>query len=151
MAQAKGWHENGQLQYEENYNMGEYHGEWGYAEVEYQYDSYKLYLGTSKLYLDMLLETLIDNPTMVIEIENHTDCRSGSDLYNRALSKRRAQSCVDYLFSKGISAERMSAKGFGGDKPRSAGLECETIAAMLTYEEQEAAHQINRRTVYRIK
>ncbi len=60
------------------------------------------------------------------------------------LSQRRAQACVDYLISKGISIERMKAVGYGENKPLE-GLECDAIADLSTQEEQEAAHQKNRR------
>ena len=101
----------------------------------------------SKDSLDFLYTTLIDNPSIVIELQAHTDCRGGDD-YNQKLSQRRAQSCVDYLISKGIPAERMKAVGYGEAKPKMIGLECEAIADLSTSEEQEAAHQKNRRTQF---
>ena len=52
-------------------------------------------------------------PSIVIKIESHTDSR-GSDLYNEALSDRRAKSTRDYLISRGIAPERIeSAIGYG--------------------------------------
>jgi len=101
----------------------------------------------SKDSLDFLYTTLIDNPSIVIELQAHTDCRGGDD-YNQKLSQRRAQSCVDYLISKGIPAERMKAVGYGEANPRMEGLECDAIADLSTAEEQEAAHQKNRRTQF---
>ena len=101
----------------------------------------------SKDSLDFLYNTLIDNPTIVIELQAHTDCRGGND-YNQKLSQRRAQSCVDYLISKGIPAERMEAVGYGEDIPKMEGLECDAISNLSTQEEQEAAHQKNRRTQF---
>ena len=94
-----------------------------------------------------LYNTLLDNPNIVIELQAHTDCRGGDD-YNQKLSQRRAQSCVDYLVSKGIPSERMKAVGYGETIPRMKGLECETISNLSTNEEQEAAHQKNRRTQF---
>jgi outer membrane protein OmpA-like peptidoglycan-associated protein len=50
-------------------------------------------------------------------IEGHTDSR-GSDTYNQALSQRRADSVRKYLIDKfGISASRLTAKGYGESKP----------------------------------
>ena len=50
----------------------------------------------------------------------------------------------------GIPAERMVPAGYGEEQPRAEGLECETIENMATKEEQEAAHQKNRRTQFRV-
>jgi OOP family OmpA-OmpF porin len=50
-------------------------------------------------------------------IEGHTDNR-GSDAYNQGLSQRRADSVRQYLIDKfGISASRLTAKGYGESKP----------------------------------
>ena len=97
----------------------------------------------SKDSLEVLYNILIDNPKISIELNAHSDCRGGDD-YNLKLSQRRAQACVDYLISKGISLERMKAVGYGENKPLE-GLECGAIADLTTQEEQEAAHQKNRR------
>ena len=127
-----------------------------FPEVQYALDKAELLVDTleaslgkinSKDSLDFLYSTLTDNPTIVIELQAHTDCRGGDD-YNQKLSQRRAQSCVDYLISKGIPAERMKAVGYGEAKPKMIGLECEAIADLSTSEEQEAAHQKNRRTQF---
>jgi len=55
-------------------------------------------------------------PTMAIEIGGHTDSQ-GSDEYNMALSKARAESVKKYLVSKGIDASRLEAVGYGETKP----------------------------------
>ena len=44
----------------------------------------------------------------------------------------------------------MDAKGYGKVQPRAVGLECDVIKKMTTKEEQEAAHQRNRRTQFRV-
>ncbi|RBO12083.1 porin OmpA [Pantoea sp. 3_1284] len=43
--------------------------------------------------------------------------RIGSDQYNQKLSEKRAQSVVDYLVSKGIPANKISARGMGESNP----------------------------------
>ena len=53
-----------------------------------------------------------------IRIDGHTDSR-GSRKQNIRLSHRRAQSVMDYLVSRGVSASRLGVRGFGPDKPRS--------------------------------
>jgi outer membrane protein OmpA-like peptidoglycan-associated protein len=49
-------------------------------------------------------------------IEGHTDS-SGNRQRNVDLSQRRAQSVVDFLVGQGVDASRLSAKGYGPDKP----------------------------------
>ena len=57
-----------------------------------------------------------NNDNMVILVKAHTD-NVGSDVYNMALSDRRAKSTVQYVISKGISASRISGKGYGESEP----------------------------------
>jgi outer membrane protein OmpA-like peptidoglycan-associated protein len=52
-----------------------------------------------------------------VEIQGHTDAR-GKPAYNRELSKRRAQSVLRYLVKTGVESSRLSAMGFGPDRPR---------------------------------
>lgn len=123
-----------------------------FPEVQYAYNKSELLVNeatNAKDSLNYLYNTLMENPTIIIELQAHTDCR-GKDAYNQKLSQARAQSCVDYLVTKGIPAERMVAKGMGETIPRALGLECETIKKMPTKEEQEAAHQRNRRTQFKV-
>jgi peptidoglycan-associated lipoprotein len=123
-----------------------------FPEVQYAYDKSDLLVDdriNSRDSLDYLYSTLMENPTIKIELQAHTDCR-GSDSYNMKLSQRRAEACVTYLVSKGIPADRMVAKGYGEVQPRAVGLECKTIEDMATKQEQEVAHQKNRRTQFRV-
>ena len=53
-----------------------------------------------------------ETPELIIEAASHTDSR-GPRAYNQKLSERRAKSTVDYIVSKGISRDRISAKGYG--------------------------------------
>lgn len=93
-----------------------------------------------------LVKTLDDNPNIVIELGSHTDTR-GSDKDNAILSQNRAQSVVDFLVSKGIAGDRLVAKGYGESRPLVSDAE---IKGLKTKEEQEAAHQKNRRTDFKI-
>jgi len=70
----------------------------------------------SKTVLNSLATILKDNPKIKIELASHTDS-IGSDAYNNNLSQMRAQSCVDYIVSNGISTDRIFAKGYGKTKP----------------------------------
>lgn len=49
-------------------------------------------------------------------IEGHTD-RSGSRALNAGLSQSRARSVVDYLAGKGVDRSRLTARGYGFDRP----------------------------------
>ena len=51
-----------------------------------------------------------------IEVGGHTDDRGKAD-YNRDLSGRRANSVMKYLVDHGIAADKLTAKGYGPDKP----------------------------------
>jgi peptidoglycan-associated lipoprotein len=51
-----------------------------------------------------------------ILIEGHADER-GTREYNIALGARRASVVVNYLISKGVSANRLSQKSFGKERP----------------------------------
>ncbi|MBK8141763.1 MAG: OmpA family protein [Chitinophagaceae bacterium] len=66
--------------------------------------------------LDEVVRMLNTYPNMAIELGAHTDSK-GSDTYNMKLSEARAQSVVKYLVEKGISAERLVAKGYGEAMP----------------------------------
>ncbi len=61
--------------------------------------------------------TLKANPQIEkISIEGHTDAQGPAD-YNRELSQSRAEAVRDFLIAEGMEAERLTAKGFGEDKP----------------------------------
>lgn len=67
--------------------------------------------------LDEVYVVLSKNPDIgPVIVEGHTDNR-GSRPYNIDLSQRRSKSVLEYLVRKGIERKRMSAKGFGFDKP----------------------------------
>lgn len=70
----------------------------------------------SESILDKVAETLTDNPEIILEVHGHTD-NVGNYEYNKQLSLKRAESVVTYLVSKGVSSDRLSAKGLGPDKP----------------------------------
>jgi outer membrane protein OmpA-like peptidoglycan-associated protein len=55
-------------------------------------------------------------PNAKLTIEGHTD-NTGTNAHNMKLSNDRAKSVVDYLVSKGIDASRLTAVGFGEEKP----------------------------------
>jgi len=89
------------------------------------------------LELDKLVQVLLDNPTIKIELGSHTDVR-GSPIYNFRLSQRRAESAVEYIISRGIVRNRLTAQGYGED---------ELIIEGARTEEE---HQVNRRTEFKV-
>jgi outer membrane protein OmpA-like peptidoglycan-associated protein len=66
--------------------------------------------------LDRLVSLLEGNQTIKVEISAHTD-DVGNDDSNLKLSEKRAKTVVDYLVSKNIKTERMTAKGYGETQP----------------------------------
>lgn len=118
----------------------------------------------SMVSLDRLVETLNDNPNITIELMSHTDSRDTEE-FNFDLSQKRAQSVIQYLIEKGIESDRLSAKGYGESSPKVVDSDIasqwsflkngttlsETYINTLANEEQkEIAHQINRRTEFRV-
>jgi peptidoglycan-associated lipoprotein len=114
-------------------------------EILYAFNSTEL-TEQAKDSLQELYSTLIDNPTIVIELKANTDSRGGPE-YNQKLSQGRAESAVNYLISLGIEAERMVPKGYGENNLLIADAEINKLA---TEEEREAAHQLNRRTEFSV-
>ena len=100
----------------------------------------------SKDSLDYLVDLLDRNPTFVISLEAHTDTRGGVKA-NDELSQRRAETCVNYLVERGIDRQRLQPTGRGESMPLISDAD---IAALASDDEREAAHQMNRRTVFRI-
>ena len=67
--------------------------------------------------LDDAVQILVDYPEIVrLRIEGHTDSR-GSDASNKTLSQARAESVRAYFIEKGVAAERLTAIGYGEEKP----------------------------------
>ncbi|MBK8498134.1 MAG: OmpA family protein [Flavobacteriales bacterium] len=99
--------------------------------------------------LEVLYTTLVDNPNIVIELRSHTDARPTRRYKggNMELSQKRAQSCVNYMIEKGIDPARMVPVGRGPEEPI---ITMDQIKAMATKEEKEAAHQMNRRTDFKV-
>lgn len=51
-----------------------------------------------------------------VEVAGHT-CSIGTEEYNLGLSQRRAEAVRNYLVSKGVSADRLTARGYGEARP----------------------------------
>lgn len=115
--------------------------------------------------LQGLIQTLDDNPRIIVELASHTDSRD-NDERNDILSQKRAQSAVDYLILRGIDPDRLVAKGYGERVPREVtknyylnGIAIIDSGAILSEdfinkldnnEKKEFAHQLNRRTEFSV-
>lgn len=80
--------------------------ETGSANIKPQ--SYKL--------LDEIFESAVVAEGLKIGVYGHTD-NSGSDALNMPLSEKRAAAVKAYLLKKGLTSNRVEAKGFGSSKP----------------------------------
>lgn len=78
-------------------------------------------------------------PSLKIKVNSHTDSR-GVDAYNLWLSQKRAESTVEYMISKGISADRLQGEGYGETR-----LVNDCANGVQCSEEQ---HQLNRRSEF---
>ncbi|PPK85499.1 peptidoglycan-associated lipoprotein [Neolewinella xylanilytica] len=115
--------------------------------------------------LRALTEIMNEYPDMVIELSSHTDFR-GNDDYNEGLSRRRADAARRWLISQGgIEAARIKFQGYGETQPQviSERLAQRTgafdqgdtlteayINALPSNELKELAHQLNRRTEFKV-
>jgi outer membrane protein OmpA-like peptidoglycan-associated protein len=93
-------------------------------------------------YLDLIASYLKANPTVVLEIDVHTD-GIGSVKSNQFLSQGRANACAEYLVKAGVSPQQLIPKGFG---------ECCPIEKETTPDGKDnpAAREKNRRVVFKM-
>jgi len=79
--------------------------------------------------------------TIWIELGSHTDSRGKGD-YNLTLSQKRAESAVQYIISRGIEKNRITARGYGETQ-----LVNKCANGVICTKEE---HQLNRRTEFKI-
>jgi outer membrane protein OmpA-like peptidoglycan-associated protein len=70
----------------------------------------------AKVELDRAVKIMQDNPDVVLELQGNTD-NVGTDAYNQALGKRRADAVFNYMKAKGINPNRLKTVSFGKGKP----------------------------------
>ena len=86
------------------------------AKVQFRYNSAEIDLDKRQV-LDALAAALRQElRTMALVVVGHTDS-IGSDAYNDALSKRRAESVVEYLVAQGVERGRLRSEGDGEQRP----------------------------------
>ncbi len=110
--------------------------------IYYAFDKYKLSDTARQTIDDMVLPLFDLFPNGIVEIGSHTDTK-GTDEYNIILSQKRSESVVNYLISRGISPERLVAKGYGMRNP---------IASNTNKDgsDNPEGRQMNRRTEFKI-
>lgn len=91
----------------------------GLEKIYFDFDSFTLN-DKARASLAGNFEKLQATPQALLRIEGHCDER-GSDEYNMALSERRAQAARNYLEALGIPSARLSAVGYGEEKPADPG------------------------------
>lgn len=91
--------------------------------------------------LDRFTDTMLENPSIIVELSTHTDSRGG-DQYNFNLSDKRAKSSADYVAAHGVDHARILGQGYGEShlvNNCSNGVRC-----------PETEHQKNRRAEFMI-
>jgi len=83
--------------------------------------------------LQNIIELLESNPNLNVQINGYTD-NTGDVASNKILSLKRANSVVDYLVGKSISLSRLSAVGYGEERP------------LVSNDDEKEGREINRRT-----
>jgi outer membrane protein OmpA-like peptidoglycan-associated protein/Tol biopolymer transport system component len=83
--------------------------------------------------VEKIQELLLANPSLKVQINGHTD-NTGNAASNKTLSLKRATSVVDYLVSHGVDPSRLSAKGYGSERP------------IVSNDDESGGREINRRT-----
>lgn len=86
--------------------------------------------------LDMVVNMMRENPSMVIQLEGHTDFIGNPDKLLK-LSQERVDAVKSYLTSKKVHKNRIKTKAFGGTAP-------------LSRDDTPEAHRSNRRVELRI-
>ena len=116
-----------------------------------QFNSYAIYFDFARYNirkdaiadLNEIVKVMNENPTMVIELGSHTDCR-GTEKFNQKLSNERAKASADYIKARISKPSRISSKGYGETKLVNicdCGYKDDTKCS-------ETQHQNNRRTEF---
>lgn len=94
-------------------------GESPLASIYFDYDRHQL-RGDAQGTLKANAQLMRDNPSWQIQVEGNCDER-GSDEYNLALGKKRAEAAKAYMVDLGIDASRISTISYGEENPAAQG------------------------------
>lgn len=84
--------------------------------------------------LDRVAAAMNELPNVTAIVVSHADQRGGEDI-NFAISADRAEAVVDYLAAQGIAPDRLASRAVGEND-------------LITLENNEIAHELNRRTEF---
>lgn len=90
----------------------------------------------SKTILDGAVRTLNTQKNLNVEVGGHTDA-IGAESYNLLLSQQRAESVRQYLISRGVDSNRVTAQGYGEFQP-------------VDSNDTESGREANRRVEFKI-
>lgn len=109
--------------------------------IYYDFDLYNIRNRDARPELDRVVKFMNENPDVIVQLSSHTDCR-GTDAYNETLSNNRAKEAFGYIINHGISKDRLTFTWKGEYELTNEcadGVPC-----------SEVAHQLNRRTEFKI-
>ncbi|CAL2106131.1 Flagellar motor protein MotB [Tenacibaculum sp. 190524A02b] len=110
-------------------------------EINFDYNLWYLRRDAKKA-IDKVIGLMKKYPDMIVEIGTHSDIR-GNNRYNLELSQKRANSARTYFMEQGIEPDRISAIGYGENKPI---IKCKTEESC-----SEEQHELNRRCEFIVK
>ncbi len=87
--------------------------------------------------LNKLENMMKKNSRLVVEISGHTDNVSSAS-FNKKLSQKRADAVKDFLLSKGVEAPRVTAVGYGEEKP------------LASNDDEKDGRELNRRVEFKV-
>ena len=106
--------------------------------IYFDFDQYRI-RPDAEVEIQKVIAAMEKYPSLRIKANSHTDSR-GPDAYNLWLSQKRAEATVDYMISKGISADQLQGEGYGETRLVNEcddGIKC-----------SRQAHQLNRRSEF---
>jgi outer membrane protein OmpA-like peptidoglycan-associated protein len=85
-------------------------------EVQFAFDKATISPKSAEL-LDEIAAVMVEHPEILrVEVEGHTDA-VGTPAYNKNLSQKRADAVRKALIERGVTEDRLTAKGYGKDAP----------------------------------
>ncbi|MEQ9443266.1 MAG: OmpA family protein [Cyclobacteriaceae bacterium] len=111
-----------------------------YDQIFFDRDSFNI-RADAAAELNKIVSFIKSHPGISVELSSHTDAR-GTNMYNEALSLKRAESSRYYIVSQGIEPAMITAKGYGEYMLTN---DCVDYAPC-----SEEEHQQNRRTEIKI-
>jgi len=91
------------------------HGSYYFGSIYFDFNKTTI-KPVSRPVLQNVMDYMNENPEVKMEIQGHADI-IGTQGYNLKLSEARAKAVKKYLVSRGISADRLTTKGFGITRP----------------------------------